>query len=246
MNNFYVYVHYRNDTLQPFYVGKGNGKRYMSKHSRNKHWKNIVNKVGFTPMIIENFLTEEKSFELEKYYIQHFGRNNLCNMTDGGDGMSGHIPTEQTRKKISQGRMGKTHNEKTKKKMSEIKWNMTKETKKKISESKKGKIYSIEHKKKISESRIGKPSPFKGGKHSEETKKKMSEIRKGKLPWNKGKSGYLIYGKNPMAKKVINIETGEIYESAKEVAEILNKNYSTFKAQLNGRNPNKTPFKYYE
>ena len=132
MNNFYVYVHYRNDTLKPFYVGKGKGKRYKTKHNRNSYWKNIVNKVGFTPMIVENFITEEKSFELEKYYIQHFGRNNLCNMTDGGEGSSGCIPNEKTRKKFSENTIGKKnpmygkksamygkkHTDETKKKMS--------------------------------------------------------------------------------------------------------------------------------
>jgi hypothetical protein len=136
MNNFYVYVHYRNDTLQPFYVGKGTGKRYKS-NRRNTYWKNIVNKVGYTPMIIENFLTEEESFELEKYYIQHFGRNNLCNMTDGGEGVSGVIRTKETRKKIGESHKGKKH---------------TQESKKKISEINKGKKFTEEHKKNISQS----------------------------------------------------------------------------------------------
>jgi group I intron endonuclease len=212
-------------------VGKGKGKRAFSTSGRNKYWKNIVNKVGYTPMIIENFLTEEESFELEKYYIQHFDRNNLCNMTDGGEGISGVIRTEETRKKIGESRKGEKHFMYGKK--------HTEETKKKMSEVRKGIKFSEETKKKMSEKgkkRIGEKNPFYGRKLTDESKKKISESRKGKK----------IYDENPRAKKVINTLTGEIYGCGKEVAEILNINYGTLRAQLNGRNQNKTPFKYYE
>jgi len=161
MNNFYVYVHYRNDTLKPFYVGKGKGKRYKTKHNRNSYWKNIVNKVGFTPMIVENFITEEKSFELEKYYIQHFGRNNLCNMTDGGEGSSGCIPNEKTRKKFSENTIGKKNPMYGKK------------------SAMYGKKHTDETKKKMSDKQKGEKHPMYGKKHTDETKKKMSNKHKG-------------------------------------------------------------------
>jgi hypothetical protein len=209
-NNCYVYIHYRNDNNKPFYVGKGKGKRYNSKKDRNQHWKNIVNKVGYTSRIIENFLTEEKSFEFEKYYIQLIGRKNLCNYTDGGEGISGLKHSEETKKKIGEKSKGRKHSE---------------EHKKKMSKSKKGKKHSELTKKKMSKSK-------KGKKHSELTKKKMSECKKGKKP--------------PQAKKVINIETGIIYDCIRYVAEKNNINPITLYGYLNGKRKNKTPFRYYE
>jgi len=195
-------------------VGKGMGKRYKSKFKRNAYWKNIVNKVGYTPMIIQNFLTEEESFQLEKYYIQHFGRNNLCNMTDGGEGSSGCIPNEKTRKKFSENTIGEKNPMYGKK------------------SAMYGKKHTEESKKKMSNKQKGEKHPMFGKIHTEESKKKMSESRTG--------------NKNPNSKKVINIETNEIYFCVREAANIFNINYNTLTAYLKGKLKNKTPFKYYE
>ncbi len=106
MNNFYVYVHYRNDNNVPFYVGKGSGNRYLCKKSRNQHWSNIVNKVGYRVEIIEDNLTEEESFIREEYYIKFFGREDLnegtlVNFTNGGEGTSGFKHTNEWKKNHS-------------------------------------------------------------------------------------------------------------------------------------------------
>lgn len=52
--------------------------------------------------------------------------------------------------------------------------------------------------------------------------------------------------KNSTAKKVINIETGEIYETAKEVSIIIGMTYSLFIKRLNGRIKNNTIYEYYK
>jgi hypothetical protein len=44
------------------------------------------------------------------------GTGILRNMTDGGDGCSGCIPSKETRRKMSKSRQGKKHSEETKKK----------------------------------------------------------------------------------------------------------------------------------
>jgi hypothetical protein len=69
------------------------------------------------------------------------------------------------------------------------------ETKKKISMSLTGKKQTETTKQKRANSlkghrpwSKGKPSPWKGKRHSEESRKKMSEAHKGKSPSNKGKS----------------------------------------------------------
>lgn len=86
--------------------------------------------------------------------------------------------------------------------------------------------------------------------HSLESKLKMSKVRieKGVA---KG-SNNPMYGKKHTqkvkdisSKKVIDITTGVIYNSAKEVSDLFNINYSTLRAKLNGAiKTNNTNFKY--
>jgi hypothetical protein len=48
-------------------------------------------------------------------------------------------------------------------------------------------------------------------------------------------------------KKTINIKTGKVYDTAKEVSIIEGWNYDTFKDKLNGRTDmNDTPYRYVE
>jgi hypothetical protein len=105
MNRHYIYFHYKKDTNQVFYVGQGVGKRYKSIYNRSKHWNYIVNKHGLRCEIIDNNLTREEVNKLEIYYIDKFGRSDigkgeLCNKTDGGEGRSNIIITEETRVKL--------------------------------------------------------------------------------------------------------------------------------------------------
>lgn len=99
MNNYYIYIHYTKDTNEPFYVGKGKNYRISTKSRRSDFWKNIVNKHGYYYEILEDKLTEKESFELEKFYITYlkFLGFNLCNLTDGGEGSSGHkfVPSKE-------------------------------------------------------------------------------------------------------------------------------------------------------
>jgi hypothetical protein len=55
-----------------------------------------------------------------------------------------------------------------------------------------------------------------------------------------------IGSKNPAARKIINIITGEVFNTIKEVLPLVNLKRTTFQAMLNNQNPNKTNFKYYE
>ena len=100
-----------------------------------------------------------------------------------------------TRKHIAEARKGKTCSEETKKRISKANKGKTRseEAKKKIGKAKKGKTLSEEHKKKISESLTGKI-------FSEKTKNRISEAK---------------------YKKVLCIETGEIFPSVKEASRQL-------------------------
>jgi len=118
---------------------------------------------------------------------------------------------------------------------------LSEEHKEKLISSVKGKKQTKEHinkRKMFGEKNhaYGKESYFKGKNHTEETKIKLSEHRKGKYKLEK----------NPRAKKIIDIENNIIYGSLKEVSIKFNINYSTLRAMLQNRNPNKTKFRYYE
>ena len=172
MNKFYIYTHVRNDSNEIFYVGKGMDKRAWSKHNRNKYWRNVVNKAGYTVQILGENLCESLAFDLEKELIKKIGKENLCNMTDGGEGMSGLEHSDETRRKMSKAK--KNISEETRRKMSDaqIGKKMSDESRRKMSNSQIGKKMSDETKRKISESRTGM-------KLSDETKRKMSEAMKG-------------------------------------------------------------------
>ena len=119
---FYVYVHrYASGPKegQVFYVGKGKGNRLSCIYKRSKKWNNVVNKYGFTYEVFMRFDNEVCAFSFEKSLIRFYGRENLVNLTDGGEGLSGFSPSNETRIKMSLSRKGKKHSDKTKKKMSE-------------------------------------------------------------------------------------------------------------------------------
>lgn len=89
MNCFYVYVHRAKDTNQVFYVGKGKNKRKDDCNSRSQKWRDFVSAHGFYSEIVLANLTEENSFLLEKELIAFYGRDQLCNYSNGGEGPSG-------------------------------------------------------------------------------------------------------------------------------------------------------------
>ena len=108
MNRFYVYLFMREDFFSPYYVGKGTGKRWRMTNGR------VVPSPPDKSRIIKikDNLTEEESKELEKKLILFWGRKDLGtgvlhNRTDGGDGTSGWIPSQEWRDEISKRNKGK-------------------------------------------------------------------------------------------------------------------------------------------
>lgn len=88
---FYVYKYLREDGT-PYYIGKGSGDRAYKKWSK----KDIKPPADTTRIVIvEQDLTEDQAFDLEKKLIAEYGRKDLGtgilhNKTDGGEGSSGH------------------------------------------------------------------------------------------------------------------------------------------------------------
>jgi hypothetical protein len=104
---FYVYVMFRlNGT--PCYVGKGSGKRHLNMRRRhNPHLLSIIRQSGgsLPTAIIRDGLTEDEAFDTERAFIKALGREIdggiLVNLTDGGDGTSGHTLNNEVRERLS-------------------------------------------------------------------------------------------------------------------------------------------------
>ena len=101
---------------------------------------------------------------------------------------------------------------------------------KRHSEAMKGKKHSEEHKMKISEA-------HKGKKCSEEHKRKISESKKGKKcsEEHKRKMSESLKNRKDLSKKVLCVETGEIFESAHEAQRKTGINQGSISAVCNGK-----------
>ena len=190
-NRFYTYAYLREDKT-PYYVGKGKGYRIYNKSKREFKPPKDKSRIIY----LKQNLTEEEAFKHEIYMIAVFGRKDLGtgilhNRTNGGEGVSGAVISEEHKRKLSEvnkgntNRLGKTHSKKTRIQMSEAKQGKTfsQEHRKKISEANKGKncgkTPSEETKRKMSEA-------TQGQTHSEETKRKIGEAKKNTKWWNDG------------------------------------------------------------
>jgi hypothetical protein len=119
-NNFYTYIHIRPDINEPFYVGKGKGKRYKVKTGRNKYWHNVVNKNNgiFESKILFDNLTEKeallKEIEVEKD-LKEKGYNLVNLAKTGNSGPSGVSKTEKHKQSLSKATKGRVSPNKGKK-----------------------------------------------------------------------------------------------------------------------------------
>jgi hypothetical protein len=214
ISEYYAYELKRKDNGVPFYVGKGSGNRCFSKR-RNTYCQAVMNKYGSEVHIVVKDKEEEFIFLVEQELIHKYKLLGilLTNMTDGGEGMSGHIHSEETRLKLSvalkkciksdshrmnlsKAKTGQTHSEATKEKM-----RLVRKGRPSFMLSKK---HTEESKQKISEALSGEKNPFYGKIHtnesidliikanygkidSKETRKKKSDSKMGDLnpAWSK-------------------------------------------------------------
>jgi hypothetical protein len=108
-NRFYTYAYLREDRT-PYYIGKGSGNRLYTKCKREFKPPKDKSRIIF----LKQKLTEQEAFKHEKYMIAVFGRKDLGtgilhNKTDGGEGGSGAVRSEETRNKISEKNKGENH-----------------------------------------------------------------------------------------------------------------------------------------
>ena len=120
MNKYYVYHIIDPKTGLSFYVGKGqlnrmyeheasvlNGKVPHNNRLLFNKMRKVIKESGEVSYIkIKENLNEKSALLLEVDEIKKYGRRNnktgtLCNLTDGGEGVSGLIHTNQTKEKMS-------------------------------------------------------------------------------------------------------------------------------------------------
>lgn len=186
MDNFYIYMYYFIDSGEVFYIGKGKGNRYLDTvHSRNKYFKNIINKYGDNVGVkfyIEN-ISEEEAFNLERKLIKEYWKKGECkaNFHEGGrGGNTGNYDNPERSRKLSESAKkrvgnlnpmyGKTHSDETKKYLREI--NL-------------GRTLSEEHKQKLIEAN-------RGRKKTQSELEKISKINKGKKMSNEQRNKMMI------------------------------------------------------
>jgi group I intron endonuclease len=139
--------------------------------------------------------------EKERFYIEQFrstNRKHGYNLTFGGEGGK---QTEEVRQRIGASNKGRVKSEEERKKLSaSLKGKYTKEK-----ASWWGRKHTEEEKRKMSEAQRGPKNHMFGKKASEETRCKQGEARRGEKHWNH--------------KRVINLDSGEVFISAMDASE---------------------------
>ena len=154
------------------YIGKTSmtiNKRFNShicacRKNKTKHhkiWNKSLNNGNQPEIVILEEINDGDLNELEQWYIAYFRSIGvkLTNLTSGGDGLEGHIFSDEHKQKISEAKTGLKH-KMTLEGLNKIKMANSKprseEFKNKIKQIRTGTSWSEETKKKISESNKGK------------------------------------------------------------------------------------------
>lgn len=243
---FYVYAHYKKDTNEIFYIGKGKYaknskfKRANERHGHNKLWERIADKYGYAVKILEQDITEKEAFNTEINLIKKYGRIDkktgiLSNCTNGGDGSTGAIYSKERIEKTAAANRGRkiTAEHKLRISIANKGKPVSSETRLKLSIALTGKIVSAETRLKLSELN-------KGKKLSVETIEKM----KGRKLTTERKKEFQDAGRISKIKKVIDDSTGIIYESLVDAAKATGYRSQTLSRYLRGDRKNKTSMRY--
>lgn len=235
MNTYTVYKH--TSPSGKVYIG-------ITSMSLKKRWRNgagyegcpamakAVAKYGwdnFEHDVIAEGLNKEEAESMEIQLIAEYRSNNGnfgYNITSGGH-TNGMMPPE-TRRKMSESRMGHPTSEETRRKLSAAHKGvplspthlassraasakrrgvpLPEETRRKISKANKGRVKSPEECRRISEAHRGKLF------HSEETRRKISETKKNSSTTPRGSC-------NPKSRAVVCVETEELFECIRAAAD---------------------------
>lgn len=163
----YIIYLLRNKVNEKIYVGiTNNYKKRMREHSYASNdylISKAIRKYGW-----DNFessvLKETDDREVEKEFIREYQSNDPTkgyNLTDGGEGTLGYVPSEETREKMRNKKIGRK---------------LTKEHREKIAEANKGRVFTKETRAKIGEKSKGRQT-WLGKSLTEEHKEKLSKTK---------------------------------------------------------------------
>jgi len=221
MKQFYVYELIDPKTHLPFYIGKGTGKRMYYHFNRvqnnsslnNKHLENKLRqliKENLKPEHRKILETEDQqlAFDKEKERIKELGRENLCNLTDGGEGPFNCIRSSETKEKIRQKNIANNKNPEYRKMISEktkiamnrpdvrnkiLKICSSLEFREKVSRTTREAMNRPEVKQKMINAQTGKNNGFHGHLHSNKWRENHSKCVSGKNNPMYGKSLFDVW-----------------------------------------------------
>jgi predicted GIY-YIG superfamily endonuclease len=137
----YVYIHFKKDNLEPFYIGKGTGRRINQHSNRNRMWTNTANKHGVVGDFLKHFETHEEALDYEVEMISFFKAEGfrLCNLTAGGDGTVGYKRSQKLNELVASKNRGLKRSKEAVKRISEAHLNYSEEAKAKMTIGREGK-----------------------------------------------------------------------------------------------------------
>lgn len=153
---------------------------------------------AFDRCVIHTNLTEDEAYEMERNLISHYNSTDPkfgYNKSIGGKGPRGVFPSEETRRKLSESRMGEKNHFY-------------------------GKHHTEEAKYKISIAHSGENHYFYGKHLSDEHRRKIGDGNRGKHLTEEQRIRNRIY--NGANRKVRCIDTGVVYNSISEAARVNN------------------------
>lgn len=222
---YFIYIQRRSDTGEVFYVGKGTrtkkrqyGRAYVTE-KRSAFWMAIVAKADYTVELVADYFSEADAFDAERALIAEYKRRcdggSLCNLTLGGEGLSGIAPSPETRAKLRAANSGDRH----------ANW---------------GKKLSAETCRKKSESLKNSPLNLRGKKLPDWWRQRISAGKIGSLNPMHGKTG----AAHPNSRKVRDAATGEVYDSVLIASEARGCKMKTLYNWLSGHRPNPTTLEF--
>lgn len=178
-----------NGLLRP----KAHARLSQSKGSTYKdRWVRKLRRLGlnYGIVVLERGIPTEDLYDAEQRWIRHYREigARLTNLTDGGPGNIGWVPSPATRKKISRANQGRKHDDEFRQQVSErMKGNTyalgstaSAETRRKMSESQKGQKRSAEFSRKLSKRMKGNTN-MRGKTQSAEAREKIGAANRGRI-----------------------------------------------------------------
>lgn len=269
----YVYAHLQKDTGELFYIGIGKGNRINQIRQRNKYWKNIHNNHGLITKFLHINITLKEAKELEKMYIKLLSPK--ANMTIGGEAGNNEKTRTSVFCYKKDGTFYKKFESisdanvffNTKENNSRI--NRCLKGERLSFNGFIWKDYFIDNVEPYKKSKPHNTKPvyrYDLNGNFVEKLDKISDFKEGNRSGISGclDKNYTYYNSFwrsyyadkikvdapkkaiKMAKKVINIETGDIFESISKAAQSVNCCRSVLERKLSGIRKNNTTLKYYE